>query len=82
MKIRLLIFFLLAAVIPDELNAQEGIVYTTDGTRTFSLTRTDITGEKDDNIHSAIVLKPSETYQSIDGFGHHLFFLLQLAQDE
>ncbi len=87
MKIRLLIFFLLAAVFPVELTAQEGFVYTTDGTRTFSLTRTDITGSKDDNIHSAIVLKPSETYQSIDGFGFAITYsscynLLKMSKED
>ena len=54
---------------PIGITAQEGMVFTTDGTRTYSLTKSTLTGEKSDNVRSAIVLKPSETYQSIDGFG-------------
>lgn len=51
------------------IQAQRAALYTTDGTRTYSLTQTAVTGEKSDNTRSAIVLKPQEQYQSIDGFG-------------
>ena len=69
MKLRLLAICLISALLPLGVAAQEGMVYTTDGTRTYSLTKTMLTGKKSDNVRSAIVLKPSETFQSIDGFG-------------
>ncbi len=49
--------------------AQKAKLYTTDGTRTYSLTETSVEGELSSNVRSAIVLKPEEANQSIDGFG-------------
>ena len=58
---------LLLAVTATE--AQRAALFTTDGSRTYSLTETAVTGEKSDNTRSAIILKPAEQYQTIDGFG-------------
>ncbi len=44
-------------------------VYTTDGTRQYSLTPTQVQGEESTNVRSALLLHPEETYQSVDGFG-------------
>ena len=87
MKLRLLAICLISALLPLGVAAQEGMVYTTDGTRTYSLTQTALTGEKSDNIRSAIVLKPTETFQSIDGFGFAITYsssynLLKMSQED
>ena len=50
-------------------SAQKAVRYTTDGTRTYSLEQEAIEGEQSTNLRSAIVLKPEERFQSIDGFG-------------
>ena len=50
-------------------SAQKAVRYTTDGTRTYSLEQEAIEGEQSTNVRSAIVLKPEERFQSIDGFG-------------
>ena len=68
-------------------NAQQAISYTTDGTRTFSLTRATIEGEASQNTRSAIVLHPEETYQTIDGFGYAITYsscynLLKMAPED
>jgi len=87
MKLRLFAIFLTSALLPYGAMAQEGLVYTTDGSRTYSLTKTTLTGEKSDNVRSAIVLKPSETYQSIDGFGFAITYsssynLLKMSKED
>ena len=87
MKLRYSICFLIPALMSCAAIAQEGVVYTTDGTRTFSLTKNVMTGEKSDNIRSAIVLKPEQTYQTIDGFGFAITYsscynLLKMSQDD
>ena len=50
-------------------SAQKAVSYTTDGTRTYSLTEATVEGELSSNVRSAIVLKPEEANQTIDGFG-------------
>ena len=72
---------------PIGIMAQEGMVFTTDGTRTYSLTKSTLTGEKSDNVRSAIVLKPTETFQTIDGFGFAITYsssynLLKMSQED
>lgn len=87
MKPRHLIHCLLFTLLACESVAQEGVVYTTDGSRTYSLTQTAITGEKSDNIRSAVVLKPTETFQTIDGFGFAITYsssynLLKMSKED
>lgn len=87
MKLRFFALCLVLTLMPKGMLAQEGVVFTTDGTRTYSLTQTALTGEKSDNIHSAIVLKPSETFQTIDGFGFAITYsssynLLKMSQED
>ena len=87
MKLRYLAIFLMSVLLSIGASAQEGWVYTTDGTRTYSLTKTMLTGKKSDNVRSAIVLKPSETFQSIDGFGFAITYsssynLLKMSKDD
>ena len=67
---RILIFLMVMLLLCMQgLRAQKAVQYTTDGTRTYSLTQQEVIGEKSENTRSAIVLKPKEGNQSIDGFG-------------
>ncbi len=68
-------------------HAQVASIYTTDGTRTYSLTKSSLTGVKDDNTRSAVVLKTDQSYQTIDGFGFAITYsscynLLKMAPGE
>ena len=69
MKRRLICLTIISLFCMQGMRAQKAVQYTTDGTRTYSLTQKTITGEKSENTRSAIVLKPEEKNQSIDGFG-------------
>lgn len=87
MKIFKYASYVLLAFAPLGAMAQEGMMFTTDGTRTYSLTKTMLTGEKSDNVRSAIVLKPTETFQTIDGFGFAITYsssynLLKMSQED
>ena len=87
MKLRFLAYSLFFALSPLGAVAQQGMVYTTDGTRSYSLTPMALTGEKSDNTRSAILLKPTETFQTIDGFGFAITYsssynLLKMSQED
>ena len=87
MKLRILAYSLFFALSPLGAVAQQGMVYTTDGTRSYSLTPMALMGEKSDNTRSAILLKPTETFQTIDGFGFAITYsssynLLKMSQED
>ena len=68
-------------------SAQKAVVYTTDGSRNYSLTRTEMKGEASDNTRSALLLQPDVTYQTIDGFGYAITYsscynLLKMSADD
>lgn len=54
--------------------AQKGLVYTTSGDRSKSLTSTEVTGEATNVTSSSLVVLPNEENQSIDGFGFALTY--------
>lgn len=63
-----------AALVTASAFAQKGIMYTTSGDRSLSLTETKVEGQKSEAINGSIILLPEEANQSIDGFGFALTY--------
>lgn len=63
-----------AALISLSAMAQKGIIYTTSGDRSYSLTQTEVVGTTTNEQSGSIVLLPTEANQSIDGFGFALTY--------
>lgn len=63
-----------AALISASAFAQKGVMYTTSGDRSQSLTETTVKGKKTNATEGSVVLLPEQANQSIDGFGFALTY--------